>query len=362
MQKYKKVTTSDIAKEAGVSQSTVSMILNKKEHKNFSEETIENVLTAAKQLGYKEKKEKLIINDHSKYIIVVCPTIGNPYYTVLCEAVQSVANKEGYNVLIYITMRNFNQESALISLMDSMKVCGVIYAYYPSRLDIIKEIERKVPLVMVGDKDENLEVDAVELNSIKSGVIMAEHLLNLGHKKIAFISTPIGKCQLARTRRFEGLQLRFNEAGIVDGIVLKTKEDGNVDTSINSYTEYSTGYELTKEIIQEHPEVTAIVGLNDMFAIGIVDALMDLNYRIPEDYSVMGCDNIMYGRSRKMSLTTVEHYITAKGTQATELLLRKTSAMGTAEEFPVGIMRVEYEPRIIPRDSTGKPKNMQKNH
>ncbi len=74
-------------------------------------------------------------------------------------------------------------------------------------------------------------------------------------------------------------------------------------------SEYKIGYELTKELLNEHTDVTAIVGLNDMIAFGILDALHEEKYKVPADMSVMGCDNTLFARMHNMSLTTIEHFV-----------------------------------------------------
>ena len=86
--------------------------------------------------------------------------------------------------------------------------------------------------------------------------------------------------------------------------------------------EYRTGYELTLELIQQVPQITAIAGTNDMVALGIRDALLKEKYRIPEDISVIGCDNLLFSGLRGIDLTTVEHYV-SKGKTPARFLFRK---------------------------------------
>ena len=103
----KKVTSSDVAEKAGVSQATVSMVLNHKYNVSFSRETVEKVESAARELGYqlpghKNKKE----NKKEKMIVVFCPTITSPYYVMLLQGIEAVANERGYGVFICNTQRD----------------------------------------------------------------------------------------------------------------------------------------------------------------------------------------------------------------------------------------------------------------
>ena len=353
MGQYKKVTTVDIARLAGCSQSTVSMILSHNPHARFSQKMVDQVLSAAEQLGYSKYSMKKQLVNAAQNILVVFPNFTNPYYTMLMEAIQNSCQRAGYGVICFCTMRKRGEEERLFGMINSMPVAGIIYTYCTSNTDIIQRLCDTKPLIVIGDKDETIDADSVELNSIKCGKIMAEHLLRLGHRKIAYISTPVDTQQLARFRRLTGIKMQFEKHGITDGVILRTKANIDSDEPANMFTEYSTGYDLTRELVQDDEGVTAIVGLNDMVALGVMDALLDENLRIPQDYSVMGCDNTIIGRMRRISLTSVEHYISAKGRQAVEIMLSKLETKEEKTGALPKIVRVEYEPRVVVRESTG---------
>jgi len=116
MGRYKKVTTVDVAELAGVSQSTVSMILSRNPRVNFSSDTVERVLTAAEQLGYNNRKVYKQPTDVSKNILVVCPGFMNPYYTMLIESVQDSCAKAGFGILTFSTLRMRDEEERLLSM------------------------------------------------------------------------------------------------------------------------------------------------------------------------------------------------------------------------------------------------------
>ena len=91
-------------------------------------------------------------------------------------------------------------------LTDNFLVDGIVYAISPTFPDLVKKISTLIPVVIVGDKDDQLEIDTVSLNSYKGGVLAAEHLIELGHKHIAFITTPLENVSLSRQQRFYGIQ------------------------------------------------------------------------------------------------------------------------------------------------------------
>ena len=112
-----------------------------------------------------------------------------------------------------------------------------------------------------------------------------------------------------------------------------------------------------KELLEEHPELTAIVGLNDMIAFGIMDALHDAKYKVPGDMSVMGCDNTLFAKVKEVSLTTIEHFVIYKGMDACDIIIKKMDPRMKkySEIEPVSIYHVEYEPRIAVRGTTSYP-------
>lgn len=359
-----KVTSRDVAKLAGVSQSTVSMILNAKINVSFSPETVDRVHAAAEQLHYESAGCRCGAGRRSvgKAIAVFCPTLDNPYYTMLIQTISKLSESHGYSMLVCDTHRKMSVEADYIQLMSHM-LSGAIYTYLPQYPDLFQKISGQVPVVVLGDMDETITADAVELNSIKSGILIAQYLLSLGHEKIAYLSTPIADGLLARTRRLEGIQQEFKRQGFGDGVVVKVQNDYEEQSGMPQNAEYCAGYQLTKQLLREDDQgITAFVGLNDMVALGIMDALADAKFRIPQDYSVVGCDNNMISGLRRVSLTTVEHFIIPKGEDAFGMLLEKIEHRSSDQNelSPQKIVRLEYEPRLIVRGTTGPNRHNKK--
>ena len=129
----KKITSSQVAEKAGVSQATVSMVLNRKNNVSFSAETIEKVENAARELGYelpgRKKKQKEIRKE--KLIVVFCPTLTSPYYVLLLQGIESVANEKGYGVFICNTQRDAGLEEKYLRMIRTINPQGIIYACNP---------------------------------------------------------------------------------------------------------------------------------------------------------------------------------------------------------------------------------------
>lgn len=187
---------------------------------------------------------------------------------------------------------------------------------------------------------------------------MAEHLLTLGHKYVGYIATSLKNNQKQRYRCVEGFVETFQGADKNNCVIIKTPDD----TEVGGKTEYDIGYRLAQQLINENKKLTAIVGMNDVIALGIYDALEDANYRIPTDMSVMGCDNTLISEIKRISLTTVEHFILCKGMDACEFLLKKVMLRekGVIDSNISSTYHVEYVPRIVIRSTTDHPRKNEK--
>ena len=356
----KKATSSDVAERAGVSQATVSMVLNKKYNVSFSREVIQKVEQAAEELGYELPRRKVRKEGRKeKLLVVLCPNLTNPYYVMLLQGIESRATEQGYGLFVCNTQRNLELEERYLKMLPSLSPQGVIYTCNPSRcyMPVVEELSGKIPFAIINNQNEKLGVDAVELDNSKLGRIMARHLLNLGHRDVAYIAPPLTVRQKQRSKRVEGFLKEFQEAGLGEHVVIKAAKE-SIDKDIPGIdSEYRIGYDLTRELLAEQRNLTAIVGLNDMIAFGILDALYDEKYKVPGDMSVMGCDNTLFAKMKKVSLTTIEHFVIYKGRDACDIIMKKiqTHAHRYADMEPVSIYHVEYEPRIVVRGTTSYP-------
>ena len=357
----KKATSSDVAERAGVSQATVSMVLNKKYNVSFSRDTVEKVEKAARELGYQlpshknkkaDKKEKLIV--------VFCPTLTSPYYVLLLQGIESVANEQGYGVFICNTQRDAAFEEKYLRMMADIRPQGIIYACNPHP-DFQKQVEdmaKEIPLVIISNKERTTTVDAINQDNTVVGRLMARHLLDLGHRDVAFITPPLTKRQWQRSKRIEGFVKEYENAGLSGHVIMKVADESMDRQLPRMDTEYSMGYELTMELLSENRQFTAIAGQNDMMAIGALDALQEARLHVPRDVSVIGCDNIFYSGIRRIALTTIEHFVALKGRDACDIIIRK---IGTKDSFfsdiqPTSLYNIEYSPRVIARKTTGYAK------
>ena len=238
----KKATSMDVAREAGVSQATVSMILNKKYNVSFSKETIRQVTEAAEKLDYHLPKQRIRRSAKSRKLLVVfCPTLTNPYYVMLLQGIEAMAKEYGYGVFVCNTQRDLKIEENYLRMMREVQPLGIIYACNPSFSRQVAELSGEIPVVVISNRDDEFSIDAVALNNQKPGILMARHLLELGHRDVAFIAPPLTARQHQRQKRVGGFLMEFEKAGLSDHVLVRSAADSK-DTEIpNIESEYRMG-------------------------------------------------------------------------------------------------------------------------
>ncbi len=356
MGKRNRVTTRDIAEYAGVSQSTVSMILSGKKNVSFLSETEEKVWEAARELGYKKpvKKTPALETSLARTILLVAPLLTNSYYTTIIHSIAEQAGSLGYDVLTEVTFRDPEREAQILDLPKTSRVAGIIILYPIRRIAEANALSKSLPVVMVGEKPDNIRFDSVELDSKKPGYLMADHLLSLGHRHMAFISSPMGKHEISRLRRLEGIRMAYGDRGLdADMVEVFTPTPARFREYGYQSAEYRVGWEMTAKALESGSPITAFIGQNDMTAYGILACLSEKGFRVPRDYSVAGFDNSPLSAMPQISLTTVEHAALQKGKDAVNLIHSRNHRNSQSASIS-RITRMEYEPRLITRQSTGK--------
>lgn len=341
-----KVTTHDIARAAGVSQATVSIVLNNNTKIAISPETRALVLKTAERMGYQFKK-RTKSSEKTPVVGLLVPTLSNLYYSVLVQNLEIYARSLGIGVVMQNTLRSEQGEIQSYNYLRSIGVQGVLSLFTP-----IIMIPEDMPTVIVGEKKPGVEVDTVCLNSFTAGQIAAEHLLSLGHKDIGFVSTPLNNMTEARRKRMEGIVSAVEAAGLSDYLHIIISDNEN--EALDSTYEFECGVQMTETLLEKHPECTAIIAVNDMVALGCIQVLNQKQIRIPEDIAVCGFDNLYVDCMLHPQLTSVDQMAFHGCKVGLSILQEKMKKIDQAEP-PV---YMEYKPRLYPRGSTVKKDNL----
>ena len=221
-------------------------------------------------------------------------------------------------------------------------------------VEAVEELAKELPVVIISNKEKTTTVDAINQDNSEVGRLMARHLLDLGHRDVAFITPPLTRRQWQRSRRIEGFISEFEKEGLKGHVRIKAADVSIERRLPRMDSEYSMGYQLTRELLDEGCHFTAIAGQNDMMAFGAIDALEEARVRVPKDVSVIGCDDIFYSGIRRLSLTTIDHFVALKGRDACDIIIRKIT---TNDQFytglqPTSLYNIEYTPKLIARKTT----------
>ena len=361
MDKKTNPTLKQIAELSGFSQASVSMILNKKTDVSFSEETVRLVLSAAEQLGYAKSagagRKRLLSGKN--IVAVLCPNISNPYYSTLVQSIEQSASEKECQIVTISTYRSPENEARYLSILQDMEIAGIIFTMPPQAPRALEAMNRQIPIVLIGDKGSSLNIDTVEMDNYGAGALIAKHLLDLGHRHVAYVSTTLDAANGMRVRRLKGLEDTFLSECPEGSVLVHSRNVTPSEELMDLFIEHHVGYELAKEGLAES-KVTAFVAVNDMVAYGVIDAIAAENLAVPDDYSVCGFDNIFPSRLSPISLTTVDNYIVDKGHNAFAMLYGRISGSKDMNAAPKVITRVEYPPQLIVRGSSAAARNVTK--
>lgn len=304
-----KVTIKDVAREAGVSISTVSNALNDVDVLN--PETKSHVLKIAKQLNYVPNLNgKLLRNGKTKMLGFFTTSVSGPYFYKLVESMSRECDRLGYGLNVFVT----KDKQVIMSNILGQRVDGVII-YEELRIDeeeISAMVKDKIKAVFLDRPLNNERMGSIIFDSFEAGYEATKYLISLGHKKIAYIcgvdemydSVQRREGYLAALRHY---QLPTNEEYIIQGFF----EEESTYNAIRSFLNYSP---------EKIPD--AFLAGNDLSAIGCIQALKSLGYEVPVDVSVMGFDDIDIAQYFSPPLTTVRNQIARQGILAVHHLVR----------------------------------------
>jgi len=332
------VTIEDIAKAVGVSISTVSRVLNSSAP--VSKLTRRKVLKVVEDLHFTPNAMASgLVKKTSRTIGVMIPYITNPFFIELIKGVEDVACKYGFSMFLCNTNQVPEKEKFYINEMLKRRTDGlIIISTSITDKEIMEKAKNAMEIVAVQADIE--DVDRVDTTDEQGMSLALEHLIELGHRRIALIGYRLDVT--AVKNRFLGYQRTLEKFGIPfrDEYVIKGDLYGDA------------GYFMTKKLLELKEIPTAIQCLNDNLAVGAYLAITESKLRIPHDISLSGFDNIIISKLMNPQLTTVAQPIYSMGETAGELLIK--NILEGSKPIKQSIV---LPTRLIVRDSTAAPGN-----
>ena len=301
----------DIAKKANVSVATVSMALNK-DNPKVSKDKIAEIKKIAKEMNYiPNSLARGLVTQSTKTVGLIIPDIENAFFSSLVKRIEDLLRKEGYMTLITNSDEKFKNDIELIDLVAGRGIDGLMIAMSDESYIRVEEIMEKIKSIntpyLLFDRSYEKDHHAVLFDSHEGGYLATQHLIDLGHTRIGCITG----AQQARYGyiRFSGYKdcLKDNNIAFDEKIV----KEGDF--------KFHTGYNLTDSLLEEG--ISALFVANDMMAYGVLKRLREKNIRIPEDFSIVGYDNLSLSSLLDIPLTSVAQDVDVLASAAVENML-----------------------------------------
>jgi DNA-binding LacI/PurR family transcriptional regulator len=292
MKKSKKVTIREVAKRAGVSVTTVSRVLNGDDLAHMRPETRQRVQLAISELEYTPAKAaRTLRRQRTQVIGILIPDISNSFFSRVVRGIGAITFKKEFSTLVCDSNHSVEQESRYLDTLLAEGVEGIVFipVGVPDMKRVNRLLRQGIRIVVADRRVEGLP--AVEADNLGGSRELTRHLLNLGYRRIAYISGP-QEVSTAKAR-LTGFQETAAEEGLTPVVI----EHGKFT--------YESGYELAQQILKKY-RVDAIMAGNDLMAIGVIQAAEDLGFHVPEDLGVTGFDHTPLLSLVRPKLTTVE--------------------------------------------------------
>lgn len=331
-----RTTVIDVAREAGVSRTTVSNVFNGKG--KYSEKTRQAVLEAAKRLGYKPNlAAKSLSTNQSNLIGLILPSYvdkntltTSPFYNIIMDGIYSVLKDELYYDLILYSLPANAPLSRVTDWIDSRSIDGVL-AIGEFEDSFLQEIHTKdIPVVLIDNYQKNFpNFSFINSDDAHGGYLATRRLEERGYPRIGLCTVSPLETSLLMQERCEGYRQAVKEAGME---ALIFEGDGGFP--------FETGIQLVGRLIEQH--ITAAFCTEDMLAIGILHELLRKGVRIGQEFGLVGFDNLSIGCQVFPELTTIDQNILEKGMIATTTLLsilKEKTSRGSRLVLPVELVR-----------------------
>ncbi len=325
----------DIARLAQVSHSTVSRALQGSPLVNA--ETAEKIRQIARESGYRASAvARGLVTKRTRTIGLVVTTVADPFASEVVSGLEQAANDRGYAVFLAESNAEPEREKKVVQSFAERRVDGIVVtssrvgALY---LPLLSEME--VPIVLVNNQHPGAFVHSVMIGNVEGSRAAARHLVELGHRRIAYLGDQYG--YQSDTERFAGYREALDAAGILFLPELVVHGDGKPEAAMTAM-----------ESLLALPEPpTAVCCYNDMSALGALRSIRLKGLRVPEDISVVGFDDLFLASYTEPPLTTVRQPMRRMGQMAMESLCSLMS--GTESEI-----RIRVDAELIVRESTAR--------
>ena len=333
-------TVADVARRAGTSRATVSRVLNRYPH--VRPEVRETVLRAIDALDYRpDRVAQSLVRRQTRTVGLLVADITNPVYAEAARAVTEVLGSHGYNVILADSQYLPRLHRQHVGLLQENRVDGIIFgSVLLDDPDAERLLASGYPCIMFNRRLRSDRGSYVVLDNADAGRRVTRHVLELGHRRVAFIAGPTNTSTAAE--RLEGFRRALAESGVP------------VDETLIRQGHYKADFarQAALELLTLPRPPTAIVAGNDLMALAVLQAAGELGVRVPEDVAVAGLDNIPMAAHHRIQLTTVDNHAAEQARIAAGWMLEIIS---DPDRYAAEPFRQVVRPTLIVRATTGPP-------
>ncbi len=336
------VTIADVARDAEVSETTVSLCFRK--GSRISASTRTHVRSVAAQLGYVPNQfARRLRSGKSRLIALLVAEVYTPFMAEIVAGVESAIVENGYNVLVFSTLRDIEIEKRVLQSVCELMVEGIIVAACEEENPLLRQLcASRFPLVHL-DSQPPLPGCAYVMNDMEAiARLGTEHLLELGHRRILLVN---GEARNKSFSAFSGLESGYRTA--------LEKVDVVPDPELIRYHGIAMrdGYAAVQRALEQNVDFSAVFAVSDYVALGVIECLEANGKKVPEDIAVLGIDNSEVSGLSRIGLSTIEsQYKTSgkadMGTLAAQSLLEMIECGGSTPAHEIIL-----KPRLVPRQS-----------
>ncbi|MEW9669408.1 LacI family DNA-binding transcriptional regulator [Ammoniphilus sp. 3BR4] len=303
-------TISDVVRLSGVSKTTVSRVINNSPY--VSKEKRERVLEVMRELGYTPNPAaRRLRGQLTTTIGVIVPRIVNPFFSYLVDAMEKIAYRNGYQVLIFQSNEDKKKELAFLNLLKTKQVDGIIMTSIEHEWSIIEPFMEYGPILLCNEYVNHARVPMVRLDQYKGAFLGVKHLIDRGHQKIAYCTGGLFTEHGKDKDRNQGYQKALEEAGI----------KVNPQWIFVNQHSIEDGKQVMRQILEMEDRPTAVFTGSDEVAAGMIMEAKEHQVRIPEDLAIIGFDDQPHAEMLEPKLTTIRQPIEQMGEKAMEILI-----------------------------------------
>ena len=332
----KPVTIHDIAKRANVSVATVSRALA--DSPRVTPETRNRIKQIARELNYVPNAiARGLVTKSSKTIGMVIPDIMNPFFPEVAKGLEACANRHGFNVLLCNSDLDLQKEREHIEDLFSLRTVGIAIMPVTERVDhILYRYPPNSNIVFISYVPDQCECSGVATNDFRSGFLGADYLVRLGHERVAFVGG--GENRQITRNRYHGYAAALEKAALEPFL----EPNGR-----NEKDPWGEAFWPGDSLLQLPEPPTAVVAYNDVTAISFMGSAVSMGYRVPEDISVVGIDDVYLSNFPQIDLTTVAQDKYAIGEICAQIIIERVNDPESGKRA----VRKTLEPKLVPRGS-----------